>query len=164
MFSKSDFLESLENETTICKHLLTKLPEGKLDYRPSDNQRSTLELLQYLTISLIAPVKGLINRDFSHLNEYLENAKSVTAENFCAKMDQQLLAVTSLIDRLSDEDLQKETALPNGVKTLLGKGLVNYPLKFIAAYRLQLFVNVKATGAADMSTMNAWFGMDKPAG
>ena len=162
MFSKSYYLESVAFETNVCKHLFAKIPDGGLEYRPSDNQRSTLELLQHLTMCVLAPAKGLVNSDWSHAQADNEHSKSITADGFCAAMDQQLQAVKDLLEPLSGDDMQRDASLPIGGSTGLGKGLVNFSLKFISAYRLQLFVNIKAAGAPDLTTMNAWFGMDKP--
>mgnify|MGYP005725594825 FL=1 len=42
-------IESIEHETTVIKHLASKISSDVLDYRPTPSQRSMLELLQYLT-------------------------------------------------------------------------------------------------------------------
>src|SRR5262252_9098036 len=50
VLTKPELIGSLKHEVNILLHLAGKIDRGKLDYRPTPNQRSTLELLQYLTI------------------------------------------------------------------------------------------------------------------
>ena len=47
MLSRHDILDSLLREIQITRHLFGKVPEGAMDFRPSEGQRSTLELLRY---------------------------------------------------------------------------------------------------------------------
>lgn len=162
MFSKEDLLELMEQEVNICKHLYSKLPEGKLDYRPSDNQRSTLELLQYLTYCMYVPAKSLIENDWEWRFEYVEKIKTMQANQFCDAMDKQLQEVKDLINPLTEEDLKRITSTPMKTETPLGKGLVSLCLRFISAYKMQLFLHAKAAGGENLGTINAWMGMDKP--
>ena len=67
MLTKEQFMQSVRHETAICKHLYGKIPEGALDYRPTEGQRSLSELLQYLTSTGTAPMKGLIANDWSQI-------------------------------------------------------------------------------------------------
>lgn len=50
VLTKSELVASLQNEVRILLHLASKIDRAKLDYRPTPNQRSTIELLQYLTV------------------------------------------------------------------------------------------------------------------
>ncbi len=43
--------------------------------------------------------------------------------------------------------------------TTLGLAILNGPLKWLTAYKLQLFLYAKACGA-EIGTANAWAGMD----
>lgn len=163
MYTTMDFLETIEQETKICKHLFTKIPNGNYDFRPSDNQRSTLELLQYLTMCVKVPAKGLIQNDWSWIQDAIAESKQITAEQFCDAMDQQLHDVKTMVNALSDEDLKRMTTTPMKTETKLGKGLVNLCLRFITAYKLQLFLHAKAAGGENLTTANAWMGKDRPA-
>src|SRR5215510_3809240 len=49
VLSKDELKGMLQNEVRILLHLAGKVDRTKLDYRPSPKQRSTLELLQYLS-------------------------------------------------------------------------------------------------------------------
>ena len=50
VLTKAELIASLQNEVRILLHLMTKVDRSKLDYRPTPKQRSTLELLRYLTM------------------------------------------------------------------------------------------------------------------
>ena len=162
MFDKNAFLASVAQETEICKHLQTKLTEASLDYTPGEAMRNTRELLGYLTICGVAPVQAMIGNDWSVVGPHMERAKNVTAENFVLAMDNQLRGIEAAITPLTEDDFTRDAAFPWGGSTQLGTGLVDLPLKFLAAYRLQLFCYIKASGSSELNTFNAWLGMDKP--
>ncbi len=50
-----------------------------------------------------------------------------------------------------------------GSKTTRGSFIVNAVLCGYAAYRMQLFLYLKACGREELSTMNLWAGVDAPA-
>lgn len=162
MFGREDFLHAIAEETRICKHLHSKLQADKVDYKPCEGTRNTLELMQYLTCCGSVPAEALIENDWSKAGGHLETAKSMTFADFPAHMDRQQQAIENMLADLSDADLHREVGLPWGEDTKLGPGLVNTSLRFLASYRLQLFNHAKAAGAADIGTLNAWRGMDAP--
>src|SRR5688572_16002173 len=49
VLTKEDLIDSLQSEVRILQHLCTKIEPTMVDYRPTPKQRSTLELLRYLT-------------------------------------------------------------------------------------------------------------------
>ena len=60
MFSKQDFLNAIEKETNIIKHLVTKIPADKLDTRPSSSQRSAHELVTYLSYAIAGGIETIL--------------------------------------------------------------------------------------------------------
>src|SRR5262245_58442021 len=50
VLTKSELIGSLKHEVHILLHLASKVDRKALDYRPTPKQRSTLELLQYMSI------------------------------------------------------------------------------------------------------------------
>src|SRR5580765_6013879 len=50
VLTKSELIASLQGEVRILLHLAGKVDRAMLDYRPTPKQRSTLELLRYLSI------------------------------------------------------------------------------------------------------------------
>src|ERR671919_236121 len=50
VLTKSELIASLKNEVRILLHLAGKVDRTHIDYRPTAEQRSTLELLRYLSV------------------------------------------------------------------------------------------------------------------
>ena len=50
VMTKPELLASLQNEVRILLHLSSKIDRAQLDYRPTPKQRSTIELLKYLSV------------------------------------------------------------------------------------------------------------------
>jgi len=60
VLTKEELIASLQNEVRILVHLAGKVDKSKVDYRPTPKQRSTLELLQYMSMmgpTLVAVIK-----------------------------------------------------------------------------------------------------------
>jgi DinB family protein len=163
MITRDQLVASMRHETKIIQHLATKVPSGRLDWRPTPGQRSTIELLQYLTTCAIVPTKAMIAGNWDDA-EALENAsKDVTPESFAAAMDRQMQAVEDAIRAIPEKDLlTKPATAPWGVPTVLGISLVDYCLKPLVAYRMQLFLYAKESGNAALGPANCWVGVDPP--
>lgn len=50
VLTKSELIASLQNEVRILLHLANKIDRAQPDYRPTPKQRSTIELIQYLSM------------------------------------------------------------------------------------------------------------------
>jgi hypothetical protein len=161
VLSKAELISSLQNEVRILLHLATKIDSAQLDYRPTPKQRSTFELLKYL--SLMGPnlVKAARDGAFDPAawtaGQQAADARSFdqTLDAIAAMSDQ----YTVLIGDMSDEDFRVEIEM-FGRKATRGAFLVNTVLSGYAAYRTQLFVYLKACGRTELNTMNLWGGMD----
>ena len=167
MYSKSDLMAALAKEMNIIKHLGTKVSAGQENFRPTPAQRSTLELMQYLTYAGVSMAKFISlegNGDTSKIwEERSEAAKGVTIENFGAAIDKASAELVALIGQFTDEELAKEVNIYGmGLKTK-GAYLVEGVLTMAVAYKMQLFLYAKQSGASDIGTMNLWAGMDAPA-
>ena len=66
-----------------------------------------------------------------------------------------------LLGGLSDADLRAETA-PFGDPTSRGRFIVDFVLCGCAAYRMQLFMYLKACGREELNTTDLWDGVDPP--
>lgn len=161
MITREEYIESLKQEFKILKHLHSKILPGTENFRFSDNQRSILELMQYLSISTIAGLECILVGNGSPFQEYGAKSKETTLENFVEKIDEQEKAVEETFAKLTDEELQKSADLWNmGAEERKGSMLISLVLKGITAYRLQLFTLIKASGRGDIGTSDAWRGMD----
>jgi hypothetical protein len=135
-----------------------------MDYRPTPKQRSTLELIQYLTImgpELIKAAKA------GRFDPAAWTAAEKTA--YTRDFDQSLAAIAgqrdlyaSLLSDMADADLRHEVSL-FGTAESRGAFIVNSVLCGCAAYRTQLFLYLKACGREELNTMNLWAGRDAPA-
>jgi hypothetical protein len=163
VLTKSELVASLQNEVRILLHLASKVDPSMLDYRPTPKQRSTLELLQYLTImgpALIQAAKaGAFDGD-----AWTAATKTAAARDFRQTLTALAAhhdAYANLIGSMSDADLRTEVELFTG-KTTRGAFIVNLVLSGCAAYRTQLFLYLKACGRHELGTSNLWGGMDAP--
>ncbi len=164
VLSTPELIASLQNEVRILLHLASKIDRTKLEYRPTAKQRSTIELLKYLSImgpGLVEAAKaGSFDRTL-----WTKTEQAAAARDF----DQTVAAIAShaeayatLLSGMSDADLRGEIEM-FGSKTTRGAFIVNLVLCGCAAYRTQLFLYLKAQGREDLSTMNLWGGVDAPA-
>jgi hypothetical protein len=165
VMSKSELIASLQNEVRILLHLAGKIDRAKLDYRPTPKQRSTIELLKYL--SMMGPT--LIQYTLADKQDpdlWTTAAQAAEARDF----DQTLAAIAAhtdvyemLLADVSDADFRTEVTGLDGAKTSRGSLIINLALSGCAAYRMQLFLYLKTCGREELGTMNLWTGVDAPA-
>jgi hypothetical protein len=161
MISKQQLGEAMVRECDICLHLFGKLRPGALEYRPSPGQRSTAELLRYLSVCGIAGVRAMANGDFKLFREALARVQDAPADAFPAAMEEQKADLRAFFETVTEETLERQQAtLPGGGAKPLGVAILEGPLKWLTGYKLQLFLYAKATGAHDIGTANAWAGID----
>ena len=164
VLSTPDLITSLQNEVRILLHLASKIDRAKLDYRPSPKQRSTIELVRYLSImgpGLVEAAKaGSFDRTVWTAKEQAAAARDF--DQTLAAIASQADAYATLLSGLSDADFGGEIEM-FGSKTTRGAFIVNLVLCGCAAYRTQLFLYLKAQGRDELSTMNLWGGVDPPA-
>lgn len=158
MINKDEFLQSVGQEIHIIKHLFTQIPEGGLSYRPTEGQRSTSELLQYLSHIGSTLTTGIKEGGITKFKEEQEKSMKLTPEEFVSAMDAQQKIIADVVSSLSDEEMNADITMfgSTGPRRLL---LVNFVLKHLVAYRMQLFLYAKQAGNADMSTMDNWAGV-----
>ena len=164
VLTKSELLSSLQHEVRILLHLASKIDRAKLDYRPTPKQRSTLELLKYLSIMGPGLVQAAKSGGFDPA-VWTEAQKTAEARDF----DQTLAVIAghsdayaTLLGEMSDADFRADIDM-FGSKTSRGAFIVNLVLGGSAAYRTQLFLYLKACGREELGTMNLWGGVDAPA-
>ena len=163
VLTKSELIGSLKHEVHILLHLASKIDRGMLDYRPTPKQRSTMELLRYLSLMGPMLVKFTKSGTFDPVAWTVEE-RAASARDF----DETLAVIAghsdlyaSELGDMSDDDFRVEIEM-FGNKTTRGAFIVNLVLCGCAAYRTQLFVYLKACGRDELSTMNLWAGVDAP--
>lgn len=159
MFTKASFLKSLALEAKILKHLVAQIPAGQADWRMTRPQRSTLELLRFLTFMPYASVEFALTQGWDKWEGHEAGAKDLQPADFPKAMDKQIKGITKLLARLNDGALKRKTAKHwNGTKMSLGDALVGMVLSTMVAYRMQLFLQVKASGAPHLTSSDCWQG------
>jgi hypothetical protein len=161
VLTKEELVSSLQNEVRILLHLAGKIDRSQLDYRPSPKQRSTLELLRYL--SVMGPELIVFIRsgkfDQAAWQASLAAADRLDVDQALDAIEGQATRYAELIGEFSEADFRTEIEMFFR-KASRGSIIVNIVLCHCAAYRAQLFLYLKACGREELSTANLWAGID----
>lgn len=162
MVSRQHLLEAIIHEISVCKHLFGKIPAEGFNFRFSERQRSTLELLRYLATCGIGPIQSLTAEDWSLYDERDKEVESMRPEDFPAVMDRQAELIREAFAGVGDDDLEGKMVKAPGVAgpLPLGGAIMRTSYAWLVAYRMQLFLHVKACGVPDIGTANNWAGID----
>ena len=164
VLTKSELLTALQNESRILMHLTGKIDRSSIDYRPTPKQRSTLELLRYL--SFMGPTLLRMANNQANFDTWKAESEAASARNFdqtVAVIADQKQTYETLLNGIPDEMLRAEIDNFDGSKTSRGVFIVKYVLQGHAAYRTQLFLYLKSCGRDELNTRNLWGGVDAPA-
>lgn len=162
VLTKADLIELLQNEVRILVHLADKLEPTMLEYRPSQKQRSALELLRYLSMMGPTLVAGLAGGGGFDPSAWTVAQKTAEARDFAqtrAAIAAQAANYAAQIDAIPDATFAEPLDL-FGAKRTIGGHIVNLVVSGHAAYRTQLFLYLKSCGKLELNTMNLWGGMD----
>ena len=159
--NKHILLNSIIKDLQIVKRLSTKIPVDQVNFRPKENVRSTLEILQYLCNCGTNTIRYWYRTDGSDLktfsaerNAYL---KTLTLDKIAAELDAQIEMAKHLFANITESDLvNKEVDFPWGEKAMLGEAIMNTNIKWLAAYKLQLFLNIKLSTDEKITTPDLW--------
>jgi len=164
VLSKTELITALQTEVRLVVHLAGKLDRSKLDYRPTPKQRSTIELLRYL--SMMGPTLVRYVKTRAKDADMWMAAAAAADQRDC---DQAIAAIAAhsaeyaeLLGDMSDADMRVESMGADGSAMTIGAALVTGVLASCTAYRMQLFLYLKSSGREDLNTMNLWAGMDAP--
>jgi hypothetical protein len=163
---KDSLLKSSLRELNNCQHLATKFDASQADWRPRENMRSTLELMQYLCYIGGTMTAHFINPPVDHEEarlKYRANAKNtsenVTFANFSEWIEREKDTISKAFSTITDADLSRATYhMWSGEETTLFEALLTVN-QYLCAYRHQLFLYAKMCGA-NISTPNNWYGRD----
>jgi len=165
VLTKSELIAALQNEVRILVHLAGKVDRSKIDYRPTSKQRSTIELLRYM--SMMGPTLIRYAKTNSWDQDLWNSAlKAADARDFnqtVAAIAAQAAEYAALLGDMTDADFRGEVKGFDGSTTSRGAFIVNLVLCGCAAYRTQLFLYLKACGREELGTVNLWVGVDAPA-
>jgi hypothetical protein len=164
VLTKDELIASLQKEVRILLHLATKIDPEHIEYRPTPKQRSTLELLHYLSYMGPMMLKAVGSGGFDR-EAWGAEVQTAQSRDFAQTVD--AIAATAdeysrVLGQMSDADFRREIEM-FGRRSTIGYFLVNTVLAGYAAYRTQLFLYLKSCGRTELNTMNLWAGMDPPA-
>ena len=159
--TKQELIDCLQKEVRILVHLCGKLKPEMLDYRPTEKQRSSLELLRYLTVMGPVLVRSVAEGRFlqEEFGAAVEASNAMDFEAVVKSLESQSAFYAEAIGALSEEELAVEIEM-FGQKLSRGRVLIDLVVCGHAAYRTQLFCYLKACGREELSTMNLWAGVD----
>ncbi|MCB9894698.1 MAG: hypothetical protein H6839_09625 [Planctomycetes bacterium] len=162
MITRDELIGSMLEEIRICKFLAAKIPGDRVDWRPTANQRSVLELLRYITRAGEGFTTTLVYGNRDHADRLLKRAEGTTLANFDRVMDEQAANLKAMIGGLSSDRLTNERkSMPwGGPEMSLAAAIMNSGVKFLAAYRMQLFLYLKLLGKCELGTAECWAGRE----
>jgi hypothetical protein len=157
MLDKNDVRDSVINEMKIVKQLVSKLPEGSEDFRLSEGQRSTIELLRYIALMGPGVVHAGNDSGFGWIGENAPAMETVGLEEMPSHLDGAIAEMKGLFENMSDEDFASKPVSVEGMgEWTMQTWLLNTVCKFVPAYKLMLFHHAKAAGNTDIGTWDAW--------
>lgn len=165
VLTKEELIGKLQHEVHILLHLVAKVDPANLDYRPTPKQRSLLELLQYLTVFVPIHLRtinaGVWNmdswRNACRKEEPIASKRNLQEIKHALEKQPDLFA--ELVASLTDDELRAEIEM-FGSKASRGSWLVWMVLCHYVAYRMQLFLYLKACGRKELGTLDLWAGVD----
>lgn len=161
MLSRHDVLDSLLREIQITRHLFGKVPAGAMGFRPSEGQRSTLELLRYQSFCGLGGTYAMIDGGWDRYQGLAAASNELGEGDILAALDAQAEGLEQVYGSMTDEAFaSQEATSPRGEKMTLGKALLEHPVKWMTAYKLQLFLYCKLAGNDEIWTPNCWGGVD----
>src|SRR5687768_2121294 len=122
VLTKDELNGALNNEVRILLHLAGKVEPRMLDYRPTPKQRSTLELLRYLTYmgpQLIRAIKAG-GFDPPAWQAAVAEADAMDFDQLIARLEKQGGLYADLIEGFSDSELRGDVDLFGRGKTTRG--------------------------------------------
>jgi len=160
---KEVLLNSLIKELLIVKRLSTKIAEEHSNYRVKEGVRSNLELCQYLSTagtSILGFWMKSDDRDYkTYFAELSSYSNRLTIAEIPAAMDAQVELAKQLFSQFSEEELwSKQVGLPwdPSNQFTLAQGILDIGIKWMTAYKLQLFLSIKMNSKEVLNTGDAW--------
>jgi hypothetical protein len=113
VLTKPELIEALHKEVRILLHLMTEVDPAWLDYRPTPGQRSTIELLRYLTMMgprliEVARAGKFVTADWTAHEEAASRLTFDQARDAIAAHKDEY---TRLLSGMADDELRAEVSL-----------------------------------------------------
>jgi hypothetical protein len=163
VLAKDELIGLLTHEVNVLRHLITKIDASAVDFRPTEKQRSSIELVRYLVLQGPAIVQWIKAgaADFASWGAAQAQMATLDLAALDAQLAEQPAWYAEHVGAMSDEEMRGVIQL-FGPPATRGSHLVSMVLANYAAYRTQLFVYLKLCGRTELTTSNLWGGMDTP--
>ena len=162
MYTKEHLIGTLENEFRILKHLGNKVEDQYADHRFTEKQRTIHELMAYLAFSIEKQVQLIVIGQWEP--SIFANMDVLTStfdrRKWDELLDTEFKHIATMIRGLDEEAMNEEITLFARTAPR-HKFLIDYLLTFFGAYKMQLFLQLKHAGRAELSTRNLWAGNDE---
>lgn len=156
MIDREGFIAEWDKESRICINLAGQIPPGGLDYRPTPGQRTTLELMRYLSYGPYNGARRALLGDWSDGRPTAEVTAGMPASDFADRMRWQSARLALELRAATPKDLaEKEITFPWGETLKRGQALIT-PYRWLVGYRMQLFLYLKAAGNSKLGTAECW--------
>ncbi len=163
MITPQLLIDALANEFRIMKHLWSKVTAENKDFKLTPSQRSTEEVEQYILSSFPVQISLMVagKRDNEIATNYSKQFENFSYTDFSKELDNALVKISAEILSLQDTQRQERITIRwmEGPRT---RFLNDYLLTFLGAYKMQLFLQLKASGLTDLWSLNLWAGIDEP--
>lgn len=161
MTHKQQIQNAIVKELKISQRLFTLLPKDTYDYKPQEGMRTTLELLQSITMWGAWTVEAALTEDNEEsdklYDKYRDYSLTMQPGEFHKRMAEQIAKIESLMSNISDEELLIKNATVVGTKEMpLGQAIIETSLKWVTGYKMQLFLYAKMSGAKELHTGDLW--------
>lgn len=163
MLNKDNLADYITGELKAVKHIHSKFPRGRANYRPSETQRSALELGRYLATCGVRPILAAIDGGFIRADAWAEKVNKADWEQLPALYDEAAKTIRSEFERTPTGDFfNKQADLGGGIKRTPAEAAILGAMRYLPAYRLQMFLYAKDCGVKNINSYNVWRGEDMP--
>lgn len=162
MITKEQLLDACRHETAVIKHLAGKFPADSWDWRPTPPQRSSLELMRYLTVAASIPAVKCVTGNWDHAQAMSQEAEAVTPESFAAAMDAQMARIEEEFAKIDEAAASTTPAeMPWQAPAPQSEVMMRTVYASLVAYRMAFFLWARQQGA-DITTADCWVGVSRP--
>jgi hypothetical protein len=161
ILTNAELIGALTHEVNVLRHLITKIDADAVDFRATPGQRSNIELVRYLVVQGPQLTRAIRTGTFDREGWGAAQAEADAAD--LAGLDALLAShpawYAEQVSAMDDDDFRGTVQL-FGPPATRGVLLVTLVLANYAAYRTQLFCNLKLGGRDELNTSNLWRGVD----
>lgn len=162
MYTNQDLVKAISDQVAILKFLWAKVTDSNKDFKFTDPQRTTEELMFYLVDSFPKQVAIFVEGKMNDgaFADSKEKQANFSYKNFASELDASMPVIAELINGVTEEQMEENVEV-FGMSQARKHYLITYVLEFLWAYKTQLFLQLKASGSSELNTLSLRAGVDK---